>query len=76
MNPIFLYKSNENWSMEKLQDGNYQTTQPNSSIGKIGNSYPPKRKFTYEYLIANGWSDKHYDCNVCRTRVCSCKYSY
>ena len=72
--PSFMYHRNEKYSMELLNTGFYQTTMPNSIVGKIGASYPPKKKYNYDELIKNGWKDKHYDCNVCRTKPCSCKY--
>jgi len=74
--PHHLYNKSEKWSMEHIKKGVYQTSKPYLLVGKIGTSYPPKKKYTYDELIKTGWKDKHYDCNVCRTNPCSCKYCY
>jgi hypothetical protein len=54
--PKYLYKDGE-YPMQ-LINGRYQTTTPDCKIGKIGNSYPPKKNFTYNDLINTGWEKK------------------
>ena len=52
--PRFMHHEDEEYLME-LIGGFYETQRPKETVGKIGVSYPPKKKFTYKELINLGY---------------------
>lgn len=58
MKPKYLYHINDPYLMELQNGGYYETTMPKEKVGKIGVSYPRKKKFLLEELQSKGYKTK------------------
>lgn len=57
--PKKLYHPDDLYSMVYNYEYDcYQTSRPNTTVGKIGNSYPPKKKYSLNELLELGYKPK------------------
>jgi hypothetical protein len=53
--PTLLTKAGEQYGYRLQESGHYETEMPPERVGKIGSSYPKKKKFTHQQLLKLGY---------------------